>query len=768
MIVRRSLLGSGRRAKVLWWGESPGDDEARKGMAFVGKAGQLLRRIIAAPEMPKGRHVLDNVCPKHLGRDTSGEYTKPTAADLNEFADYRRKVIERWNPEVMVLLGKFAFQAFGVRLKTGVVNRCGEIVNVGGRPTVLSVHPSYICRRPSEMDRMVTVVKSIVASAKKRKKSKFQWIDRESRGNWLLKECWGANCGFDIEASSLEPKEATPLVMSVSPSSLSADTFVLPIYHPEADWKLGEKLLKLVSAWWPKGPRVVQNCMYEVAVMREVAKRFKRVPKDPKVLFDTMLASWMHNELEPQNLNHQVTTKLHRAAYWLNIPDPKITPFAEVPLRDLGEYNANDAYCTYLLKDWYEEHLDESRLRLLTEMWTPLAIEGLNMRERGVRCDPGILQSVFKKIQTKERSLQRKVKKDFPGVNPRSHKQMQALLFDQMKLPVIERSKKTRAPSAGAEVLKRLAIDEPKIKPLAELRKIQSLQSRIKDWPEYAVDGFLHPHWQVGRTVTGRFSTVDPNILNPDREARPGEYEEKGIQRQALVSRYKRGKIVTCDYAQHELRLYAAIAGDLLFLDGWRKNPNFDPHQQTCDLLRKDGVDVNRDRSKNCNFAVIYGVGPGGLWKNYAVPKRLGAQMINTFQEVHHWLPAYHKNCERQVRDFGYVEALTGQRKHVRDRFNGHEVRAAYNFPIQYFAAFICFQAMLEIRDWLWEKKLKSLIVMQTHDSIGFDCPAGEVKHVSSNARKMMLGVDYRKYVLPGKLEYDIPLGVDVKVGEHL
>jgi DNA polymerase-1 len=754
--VKRRIIGSGTRAEVYIWGEAPGDDEAEAGFAFVGRAGKLLDKILGGPDgFGNKRVVIDNVCPRYLGRDEKRKYIKPDTETLKRYRDYRQDTLSRWKPRTMVLMGESALRAFG---RAGSVTaQAGKIVSVDGIPTVLGVHPAYVLRNPKEMHLLKKTFRA-VHSCLKVAESKFPVCQNPEHLRIILDAFPKKEpVSVDLETSSLGPNKASVLTASLSCGKQKKQTLTLPLFHPEGPGaKTAEKLLRVLLKWWPQGPRIVHNSVFELSIFDDQYARRGLTVRRPKEIFDTLINAWLINEIESVALSHHVVHTLERKPYWLGIPNPKKVNFSEVPLGKLLDYNGNDALHCWLLDQHQHKELRPEMKRLSKEVWTPLARLLVDLRERGVHCNLKKLAKAsdenVKAIEEAERKISRY------KVNPRSTKQLAKLLFDDWGLR--PRGKTPGGDNSTSEkVLKKLAAEEPRVLDFLELRKLQSLQSRVfTRWPEDAADGFLRPYWHISSTVSGRLTTTDPNLLNVDRT---------GSQRVALDSRFDRGKILQGDYAQHELRTYAVVAEDEIFIRAWKKNPKMDPHGLTKKDMEAKGVELTRDNAKNTNFGIIFGITESGLLEKYLIPIKHGRELLSTWKEVHPWLERYWNGIDQEIRNHGYTESVVGMRRHVLHRDNPHERRSAYNFGIQHFAAFICFLAMMGLDRMMIKRKMKSVIDMNVHDSIRIDCHPKEVRSCKKMTEDAMLGVNYQKYLVRD-LPCDIPLGVDIKVGEHM
>lgn len=720
---------------VLFFGESPGKTEHKHGRAFVGDAGGILRDIIKE-ELPNKRIALDNVCPEWLN------YAKPDKDKLAEYKEYREKSIRRHKPKLIVLLGEHAMKAFGIRTKP--VASSGKVLTIGEHTVVCSVHPAYILRNPKDVGKIQLAFESIKVCLKG-KGGRFKRLDgRKEILKFLTKNSFEL-CAFDIETDSLDYRTGKILCCSVATKK---ETVWFPLYHQ--DNKVWGASKGILTDWWRDGPRVCHHLKFELGWMRSIGGQ------DPKELYDTMLQAWILDENVPTNLNHQVIHVLGGKPYWLDLPK-KQCGYADVPLDTLGPYNARDSWYTFKLHTLQRKQMSQDQMYLTDQLLIPLSQTLCTVEANGIKVDRAKLKSLTTACRKKATRLGNRFDKDFPGVNPRSSKQLRKLLYEDLGLPKIALTPK-KAAKTDSDTVEKLSKQEPRIKDLAELKKTESLLSRmLEPWPEMLDDkSLIHTNFGLGNVVTGRLSSSGPNFQNIARE---------GVERKVMRSRFRGGKIVQLDYNQHELRVLAAVACEDNMLQAFLEGK--DIHNHTLIELKKFMKRVDRVGAKAANFSAVYGGTERGLYQKYEIPESEGKKLLQYWYKSYPAIKILHDVYEESIRKHGYVESIFGWRRHLPKNANKHEIRQGYNQPIQNAAAVITYLAMIEINRMLREKKMRSVMILNVHDSIGFDCPNPEVRSLSSRAKKIMLNVDYMRFT-GNRLKRKIPLAVDVKVGEHL
>lgn len=758
---------------VLFFGEGPGAEEIKQGKAFVGPSGEVMESLIGK-ELSGQRVALDNVYPD----DALGANGKPLKKDLLEYRAYVQDSIKIHHPKVIVALGNIALQGLGVE-RPKVTQLCGRVVEgeTNGSPLVASIHPAFALRDSRQLDRFRGVFAAIRLNLRKQTKTKgITRVDNLS-GLTAVLVCSAKHlCAFDIETSTLDPAKGRLLTAAIGFELLGKKhTFWTSFYHKDAKGE-GDAKLEALLDWWPKGPRICHNAKFELRWMHSLG-----ATKDPEVLHDTMMQAWLLDENEPHGLDHLAIKYLKVPPWWLELPPDG--SYADSDLDTLGTYNAHDALYTLQLHKAQRLRMGPTLQGLADKHLNPLVKVLAKMEERGLYCGEEQLAKVCTRIKGVKSRLAKKIHAIWPDLNVRSHPQVRKLCFTDLKLTPVRWTKggkfKRRQASTDAESLEALSQEEPRLKPLAELKSAESLLSRVLEpWVRDHVDENHLIHTSYGTTVTGRLTSYDPNMQNIDR--RGDGYKWKGCQRDALVSRYPGGKIIQADYSQHELRTYAAVAGDLFFLKIFR-NPKADIHAETAKELG-----LVRPIAKNVNFSILYIITPEGLKQKYGIDHDLGRDAIKTWHRKHPWLKQlYVQACEDLLRQ-GYVENIFGWRRRLEnpeaskvsiqsflralksgsDEFYyecSHEIRAVINFLIQGPAGVITNFALMEVERCI----TKALLVHQIHDSIVLDSPKKCVNSVARKVKSIMEKLDLTPYT-GNRLRNRIPLKAEVKIGDCL
>ncbi|MGL5605445.1 MAG: DNA polymerase, partial [Plesiomonas sp.] len=346
--------------------------------------------------------------------------------------------------------------------------------------------------------------------------------------------------------------------------------------------------------------------------------------------------------------------------------------------------------------------------------------------------------------------------------NLASPKQLQAILFDKLGLPVLKKTP-GGAPSTNEEVLAELALDYPLPAILLEYRGMAKLKSTYTDKLPQMINpqtGRLHTSYHQAVTATGRLSSTDPNLQNI-----PVRNEAGRRIRQAFIA--DTGcKIVAADYSQIELRIMAHLSGDQGLLKAFSEG--VDIHRATAAEvfgLDRDKVSADQRRSaKAINFGLIYGMSAFGLARQLGIGRNEAQRYMDLYFERYPGVLDYMESTRTQATAQGYVETLFGRRLQLPDINARNGIRrkaaerAAINAPMQGTAADIIKKAMLAVDQWLRATpELGVRLLMQVHDELVFEIPQQHVEHCTLQIKQIMEQC----------AALNVPLVVDVGVGDN-
>lgn len=370
--------------------------------------------------------------------------------------------------------------------------------------------------------------------------------------------------------------------------------------------------------------------------------------------------------------------------------------------------------------------------------------------QNGLKVDVAALDALGNELTNEISKLETEIY-DLVG-EPFNIKSTQELSDVLQKKLGITLSKKTKTGySTNEEVLSELAPTVPLAAKILEYRGRYKLYSTYVRGYGNAVDleGLIHTTFNIDKTSTGRLSSSEPNLQNiPQRKVDSERF------RKIFVSRFPQGKILSADYSQVELRLLAALSGEQSLIDSF--NRGADIHRETAEKMFGDPE--RRREAKVVNFGIIYGISSFGLAKDLHCGFHEAADVIKNYFTIFPKIKNFLDQCVASAKQNGYISTLFGRRRYLPELYanNNHvaafATRAAMNMPMQGTAADIIKKAMISIDREMTERGLKSLMVLQIHDELVFDCMSDEIEILSEIVKRHMENV----VQLPVKLEVNL------------
>ncbi len=389
---------------------------------------------------------------------------------------------------------------------------------------------------------------------------------------------------------------------------------------------------------------------------------------------------------------------------------------------------------------------------LFAQLEMPLLPVLAEMEWAGVQVDLAALGAlsaeVEGQIQTLEQNIYALAGAEF---NVASNRQLAEVLFQELKLPILRRTK--TGPSTDQDVLEKLAREHPLPASVLELRQLSKIKGTYLDALPVLVDprdGRVHTTFNQATAATGRLSSSDPNLQNiPTRT-------ELGKRIREAFTAAPGSLLISADYNQVELRILAHMSDDPVLRDAFARE--VDIHTQTAaevfGVALSEVVPAMRNAAKAINFGIAYGLSAFGLSQRLELPTGEAQAIIDRYFEryrgVREWLDGTIESARRD----GAVATLFGRRRLLPEILSrnanvrqGAE-RMAVNTPIQGTAADLIKRAMLRAAEALHAQKLQARMTLQVHDELVFEGPEGEAAAVSALAREAMSGAGQLKVPL--------------------
>jgi DNA polymerase-1 len=618
------------------------------------------------------------------------------------------------------------------------------------------------------------VVEEVVEPAAPVDASYTTILDQATFDLWLKKLSDAKLFAFDTETTGIDAQQAK--LVGVSFAVQPHEAAYIPLTHAYigAPEQLDRDTVLLALKPLLEDPaklKVGQHAKFDMNILANCA-----IGGDPAngitvrgIAFDTMLESYVLNSTATRHDMDSLAKKYldYDTVSFQDIAGKgaKQLTFDQIALEQAGPYAAEDADVTLRLHQALHAQLAAipSLASVLTDIEIPLVPVLARIERQGALVDAKLLGVQSIELGNKMVELERQAF-EIAGeeFNLGSPKQLGAILYEKLGLPVLKKTGKGQA-STAEEVLAKLAEDDyPLPKVLMQYRSMSKLKSTYTDRLPEQINprtGRVHTSYHQAVAATGRLSSSDPNLQNiPVRTA-----EGRRI-RQAFVAP-KGYKLLAADYSQIELRIMAHLSKDEGLMNAFRND--LDVHTATAaEVFKVELAEVtsNQRRSaKAINFGLIYGMGAQKLGKDIGVDTKTAKAYIDVYFARYPGVREYMERTRAQAADQGYVETFFGRRLYLPDiNSNKPQERAAaertaINAPMQGTAADIIKKAMVLVDNWLTDSGLDAKVILQVHDELVLEVREDLVAQVSEKIREHMSAA----------AQLDVPLVVDVGVGDN-
>ena len=399
--------------------------------------------------------------------------------------------------------------------------------------------------------------------------------------------------------------------------------------------------------------------------------------------------------------------------------------------------------------------------RLLRDVELPLTALLAEMERTGIAADVEWLAELESRFAGEVKEVAEQaytaVGREF---NLGSPKQLQQILFDELKLPKTKKIKTGYTTDADALMWLATQTDHPLIEHLLRHRDVSRLKTVVDSLIPMVDDrGRIHTTFNQMVAATGRLSSQDPNLQNiPIRTADGREIRKAFIVGAGFES------LMTADYSQIEMRIMAHLSGDAGLIEAFTSGEDLHTYVASKAFsLPIDAVDPElRRRIKAMSYGLAYGLSPYGLAQQLGITPDEAREQMDTYFARFGGIRDYLTGVVAQARMDGYTETILGRRRYLPDLTsdNGQRrqmaERMALNAPIQGSAADIIKVAMLNVRGAMGAAGMKSRLLLQVHDELVLEVAPGEREQVEDLVRREMAGA----YSLG-----DVPMDVSVGFG---
>lgn len=512
--------------------------------------------------------------------------------------------------------------------------------------------------------------------------------------------------------------------------------------------------------------------------LESVAKYYGEVPPGPYE--DTMILTHVLNENLPR---YGLKTLVMD---WLGVPrDPRARSafYPEIgrkgilihPIDEVARYLAKDVWYTLLYARFHRR-----RVQRIPELWETFRLEMslypvlMEMERTGIRIDTDLLAERGRKLAQEIEAITHQAwdicGEQFPISNP---SQKRHFLFAAKKdggqgLKPLSFTEKTHTPQLNTETLEHYA----EVNDLARLflewaDKDKLYGTFITGLTEKVIDGRLHTSFNQHRTVTGRLSSVNPNL---QQIPRGGSIRDTFVADPGYL-------LVVADYDQVELRCAAALSRDPAMVQVFREGR--DIHAQAAaamyGLALGDITADQRQVGKTQNFGTLYGAGPAKIALVADCTQERAKEFIARYYEQFSGLSAWKDLMVVQARNTGsrrdgrtpYTEIPPfGRRRRLPDLYaddDGLRARAerqVINAVVQGFAACIMKLALIDLHVALADSPYQ--LLLNVHDEVVVQAPEAEIEDAQEVVVTTMENVQFQGLPILGS----VPLTAEGGIGK--
>ena len=402
------------------------------------------------------------------------------------------------------------------------------------------------------------------------------------------------------------------------------------------------------------------------------------------------------------------------------------------------------AYTAFATRAPLKAKLQETGMwKVYTEIELPLVFTLDSMEKWGIEVKGEELKNYGEKLTVRIHELEKLIwQQAGEEFNINSPKQLGVILFEKMAIPG---GKKTKTGySTSADILEKLASENPIVNDILEYRQLTKLKSTYADGLGAVIekDGRIHSTFNQTITATGRISSTEPNLQNI-----PVRMELGRLIRKVFVP--EAGFVfLDADYSQIELRVLAHMSGDEKLIKAYREAE--DIHRLTASQVfhipLEEVTPLQRRNAKAVNFGIVYGISSFGLSQDLSITRKEAAAYIQKYFETYPSIKGFLDGLVEQGKEKGYVSTMFGRKRPVPELKSSNFMqrsfgeRVAMNSPIQGTAADIIKIAMNRVYKRLLDEKLRSRLVLQVHDELLIETWKDEIPQVSRILEEEMKG----------------------------
>jgi DNA polymerase-1 len=373
----------------------------------------------------------------------------------------------------------------------------------------------------------------------------------------------------------------------------------------------------------------------------------------------------------------------------------------------------------------------------------------------GAKVDLELIETYKSLLNNKIQELDKTIKEKYGNWNYNSNPQLANFLFNQLKLPILEKTP-TGRPKCDEVVLEKLSAVCELPKYLLEIRKYKKALSTYVEGLRKSVwkDGKIHTQFLVHGTETGRLSSIKPNFQNWPRFDPKSYLGILGINiKNLVVSSDDDYYIVETDYSQAELRLIAEYSRDNNLYNAFLNDR--DPHAElavrlyhkeyiadmesgkvSAKELYKKGIITKEERTKGktANFSLCYGKFAENFAKEENIPLEEAREIHRVYWETYPGITSWKERTLEEGRKNGYFKSFFGRKRRLpninsEDKFlRGSAEREGINFVIQSQASDYTLYSTIKVMKKAKELGLNCRNISFVHDSAVYEVKKSDIQ----------------------------------------
>lgn len=769
------IWGAGpSKAKVMVVNSYSTEQDEQEGAAVMPSSlVEKLRAIGLDPEKVYYTNAIKCACPRG---------TKYKVGDIKKCKQHLDKEIAEIQPTYVLVLGA---QALKATVDGSITELNGVMVEKDGIKYMPSYSPGIVYRDPGKapfvekaMNNFKAMMEGSLEGLPELDIRLITNMRELKRAFHHLKDNNYLYLSYDIETTGLVRFEDEVNLFGFGNDQVQ---YIIPLearYSPLKGARLAQrKLIRTCVNWLNRNAKalVAGNGKFDDLFLKY------HFGVKPNITFDVVLASHILNENTPNGVKENAVLECN-APEWDVDKDLKTGKYkTREKYQEYLTYLGYDIYYEYKLYKVFHKKLKQDRalMKLFYHLYMPGIISYETVEEHGVYIYPKQFKQVRKHLESERSKIEKELLKLAKHeVNWNSPAQIQKLLYEELKLPVIETTE-SGSPSTSEATLMQLRDKHPIVELILKYRGVNIQISHFIDgWINRMWGRRLFPNFKLHGTVTGRTSCTDPNLQQVPRDP---------IIRN-LVGAPEGWSVVEIDYSQAELRIAAIMSGDETMKRIYQTGG--DIHTHTYEMITGEKVSDDkyikkeqRKKAKAVNFGFVYGMG----WRKFKIYARdnygvdltdkEAEQWRERFFQAYHSLPKWHSKQRRIVQSMGQVRSPIGRLRRLPDIYStdkskkAEAERQSINSPVQGFGSDLTILGMSEIMgnaqyydpDYVLDKD-KFFVIGTVHDATLFEVRNDYLMEFCPRAKHILEHPKALEDVF--HFDTDVPIVADVAVGK--